>query len=135
MTLPRPAAAILVASCCAAFAACGGDPDAEYRFTGVVTACETASWAEERHRLLEEGDTAEAGRFASSRCFRVEPRRRVRVVDREGGAPWGVGWWVEVESFDGSALEHLASAELRRATGLPVRTAGWVRGEALQSVE
>ena len=135
MTLPRPSAAVLVAASSAVFAACGGDPDAEYRFTGVVTACETASWAEERHRILEEGDTAEAGRFASSRCFRVEPQRRVRVVDREGGAPWSAGRWVEVESLDGSALEHLASAELRRAMGLPVRTTGWVRGEALQSIE
>lgn len=119
----------------ATVAACGEDPSTEYRFAAVVTACETAEWAGERQALLEAGDTAEAERFASSRCFRVEPRRRVRVVTREGGAPWGGGRWLEVETLDGSALEHLASAELRRATGLPVRSRGWVAAASVQEIE
>ena len=116
-------------------AACGDDPAAEYRFAGAATACETATWAEERQRLLAEGDTVEAGRFASPRCFRVEPRRRVRIVDREGGAPWSSGRWVEVETVDAAPLEHLASAELRRATGLPVRTRGWVARASVEEIQ
>lgn len=116
-------------------AACREESDVEYRFPGAVTACETREWAEEHQELLESGDTAEAERFASARCFRVEPARRVRVMASEGGMPWSDGPWVEVETSDGTALEHLASAELRRATGLPVRTRGWLPRAALRVVE
>lgn len=116
-------------------AACGGESDVTYRFSEAATACETAAWAEQRQELLASGDTVEAGRFASTRCFRVEPDRRVRVVASEGGMPWSLGRWVEVETLEGAALEHLASAELRRATGLPVRTRGWLPRDALQVVE
>lgn len=116
-------------------AACRGASEVEYRFPGAVTACETREWAEERQELLESGDTAATERFASAGCFRMEPDRRVRVVDSEDGMPWGIGRWVEVETFQNAPLEHLASAELRRATGLPVRTRGWLAGNILRVVE
>ncbi|MDX1647379.1 MAG: hypothetical protein R3304_09565 [Longimicrobiales bacterium] len=113
----------------------GGDGEdiLQYGFAAPVTACETAEWAQEHAALLASGDTAEAGRFASIRCFRVEEGRRVRIVDSEGRFPWSQGPWVEVASVDeGAPLEHLASAELRRALAQPPRTRGWVSRDVLE---
>lgn len=121
--------AVAFVACLPTLTACGDD--ATYRFTETVTACETLDWARGRQELLESGDTAEANRYGSTRCFRVEPARRVTVEDSEGGLLPGSGW-AEVVTVDGSALEHLASAELREAMGQPVRTRGWVRRDDLE---
>jgi hypothetical protein len=125
----RRAVACLV--CLAALTACGGD--ATYRFRDVVTACETLDWARGRQERLESGDTAEANRYGATRCFRVEPTQRVVIEDSEGGLLLGSGW-AEVVTVDGSALEHLASAELRKAMGQPVRTRGWVSRDVLEEI-
>lgn len=120
---------------CAAVSSCGADSEAPYRFVEAATACETAEWARTRAELLESGDTAEADRYASARCFRVESQRRVSIADSEGGFPGGIGRWVEVVTVDGAPLEHHASAELRRTLGQAVRTRGWVAGAVLEEVE
>lgn len=126
--------AILLSVLGMASTACGGDgPTVEHRFVAAVTACETLEWARARDDLLQSGDTAEAERYASGRCFVVEPGRAVRVERSEGRLPGGSEHWVEVATPDGAALEHLASAELRKAIGQPVRTRGWVRRSDLET--
>ncbi|MDH3271229.1 MAG: hypothetical protein OEN56_07855 [Gemmatimonadota bacterium] len=119
----------------ATLSGCSSDPPPQYRFLETATACETLAWAEARSGLLEAGDTAEAEQYASGRCFRVEPTRAVVIEESEGGFLADVGRWVLVVSADGTPLEHLASAEFRRATGQPVRDRGWVRGAALERIE
>lgn len=119
------------AACLVALTACGDD--GTYRFVETVTACETLDWARGRQERLESGDTAEANRYGQTRCFRVEPARRVTIEDGDGGLLPGSGW-AHVATVDGSALEHLASAELREAMGQPVRTRGWVRRDALEEI-
>lgn len=114
---------------------CGGGPPAEYRFVGAVTACETLDWARTRHEMLEDGDTTGANRYAANRCFNVEPSRTVLAEESEGGFPGGLGRWVLVTTPGGQALEHLASAELRRTTGQEVRSRGWVLGDHLRVIE
>jgi len=120
---------------CAVVSSCGGDSEATYRFVEAATACETAEWARTHAELLASGDTAEADRYASARCFRVESERRVSIASSEGGFPGGIGRWVEVATIDGEPLEHHASAELRRTLGQTVRTRGWVSGGMLEVVE
>lgn len=119
--------ALLVSGCAGA--------DTRYTFTEVVTACETEAWAETRLDLIEDGETAEANRFATNRCFNVEITRPVHAS--LGPIPFlgGSDRLVEVRSIDGAPLEHQASVALRLTLGQEPRTTGWVQRSALVEVE
>lgn len=126
---------MLLLASCAAYAACSAAPVEHFRFSSAVTACETMEWAQARVDLMEAGDTAQANRYASGRCFIVEPARPVAVVERQGGIFRGDGRLVLVETVDGEPLEHHAGARLREVTGQEVPTRGWVRrGELVEMI-
>lgn len=111
-------------------AGCGG-ADARYSFTGVVTACETEEWAATRADLIEDGETAEADRFSSGRCFNIDVTRPVHADLGLLGFLGGSDRVVEVSAINGSALEHPASVALRLTLGQEPRTTGWVQRSAL----
>lgn len=124
---------LLSVASCAALSACGGGPQEQFRFAEAVTACESLEWASTRAELLESGDTAQAGRYASGRCFIVEPARSVHVLEEQGGLFRGDKRLVLVETVDGAPLEHHAGAQFREVTGQEVPTRGWVRrGELIE---
>lgn len=114
--------------------AAGGcvDSDARYTFTSVVTACETEEWAATRAELIEDGETAEAERFASNRCFNVDITRPVAADLGLFGFLGGADRLVEVRALDGNALEHPASVALRMTLGQEPRSSGWVQRSALE---
>lgn len=120
----------MLASALLATAGCAG-ADARYDFIEVVTACETEAWATTRAELLEDGDTAEANRFATNRCFNVDVTRSVHADLGLFGFLGGADRMVEVRSIDNAPLEHQASVALRLTLGQEPRTSGWVPRSAL----
>lgn len=112
---------------------CAGG-DARYTFTGVVTACETEDWAATRAELIDDGETAEADRFSSGRCFNVDVTQPVQADLGLLGFLGGADRIVEVSAIEGNALEHPASVALRLTLGQEPRTIGWVQRSALIDV-